>query len=137
MSRKSVVVVGSGISGLTAAYHLMKAKGRPFDVTVLEAESVPGGQARGFLVDGHTVEHGSHAFFGYYDTVLKLIDELRADPALAPAMPPLAKIGGWTLVDPFGRRAYLAQSAWLPLMLSVIPSILKVPWFSFTDKLRT
>src|SRR5215813_14806764 len=96
-----VVVVGGGISGLTAAWKLAE---RGLRVTLLEAEDETGGQARAFDVGGKTVEHGSHAFFGYYATIVELIDELRADPALAGDMPALEQIGGWTLVDAQGRR---------------------------------
>jgi protoporphyrinogen oxidase len=131
-----VVVVGGGISGLTAAWKLAAAGVR---VTVLEAEAVPGGQARAFDVDGHIVEHGSHAFFGYYQTVLGLIDDLRTDAQLPAAvrsrMPGLVRIPGWTLVDAYGRRALIQQSAGWPRLLSVVPSILAVPWFDWRDKL--
>jgi protoporphyrinogen oxidase len=132
--RQKVIVIGGGIAGLTAGWKLAE---RGFDVTLYEAETETGGQARAFMVDGHSVEHGSHAFFGYYETVLKLIDELRQDPALAGDMPGLETIPGWTLVDAYGRRALLMQKPGWPKLLSVVPSILKVPWFSFWDKLRT
>ena len=134
MTSREVIIVGGGISGLTAAYELCKQGG--FAVTVLEGEDSPGGQARAFVLDGDTVEHGSHAFFGYYDTSLKLIDELRADAELAATMPGLTTISGWTLVDPYGRRAFLTQASWLPTILKAAPSILGVPWFNFGDKLR-
>src|SRR5262245_57611893 len=104
---RDVIVIGGGISGLTAAWKLAE---RGFGVTLLEAEGETGGQARAFQVGGRTVEHGSHAFFGYYETILRLIDELRADPALGPSMPGMAEIPGWTLVDPYGRRALLTHS---------------------------
>jgi protoporphyrinogen oxidase len=133
---KDVLVIGGGISGLTAAYTLLKQPNQAFRVTVLEAEDVPGGQARAFTIDGDVVEHGSHAFFGYYTTVLGIIEELRADPELAAAMPGLLRVDGWTLVDPYGRRAFLTQSSWLPTMIAALPSIFRVPWFSFCDKVR-
>src|SRR3954466_10891667 len=111
-----VIVIGGGISGLTAAWKLL-ARGVP--VTLVEGEPVTGGQARAFRVDGHTVEHGSHAFFGYYQTVLGLIDELRADPAIGRDMPALEVIPGWTIVDAYGRRAMLTHTAGLPPPYSV------------------
>jgi protoporphyrinogen oxidase len=125
-----VVVVGGGLSGLTTAYLILKHAPGRFRVTVLEAEPVPGGQARGFQVDGHTVEHGSHAFFGYYKNSVALLEELgtRKDTV---------EIDGWTIVDAYGRATTLRQSRWLPRVISVAPSILRVPWFSIAEKLRT
>lgn len=128
-----VVVIGGGISGITAAWKLAE---RGLRVTLCEAEAETGGQARAFQVDGHVVEHGSHAFFGYYDTILRLIEELRADPALGGGMPGLEQIPGWTLCDPYGRRALLSHMPGLPAPWNVAPSILRVPWFSLRDKLK-
>ncbi len=129
----SAIVIGGGIAGLTAAWKLAE---RGVEVTLLEAEPEPGGMARAFDVDGHTVEHGSHAFFGYYRTVTGLLDELRADATIGRGMPALDTIPGWTIVDAYGRRALLRQTPGLPRVVSVAPSILGIPWFSWTDKLR-
>jgi isorenieratene synthase len=129
-----VVIVGGGVAGLTAAYRLAE---RGIVVTLLEAEADPGGQARAFVMDGVVVEHGSHALFGYYRTIVDLIDELRCDPALAATMPGLERIPGWTLVDAYGRRATLKHTAFLPGVLGALPSILRIPWLSAGERVRT
>src|SRR5689334_23069912 len=112
MAGRDVIVIGGGLPGRITAWVLCKQGG--YRVTVLEAEATPGGQARAFAIPEvrhdrppsagevtlRTVEHGSHAFFGYYKTVLDMIDELRSDPELAAMMPGLLPVGGWTLVDP-------------------------------------
>src|SRR5262249_9142484 len=129
-AQRDVVVVGGGLSGLTTAYLILKHAPGRFRVTVLEAEPVPGGQARGFDVDGHTVEHGSHAFFGYYENSVALRGELGTKKAPA-------EIEGWPIVAASGRATTRRQPRWLPRVISVAPSILRVPWFSVGEKLRT
>src|SRR6266545_4782109 len=119
MGARQVVIIGGGLSGLTTAYLLA---GRGLGFTLLEAEDRPGGQARAFRVDGQIVEHGSHAFFGYYGTTVKLMEELGTRDLCE-------RIPGWTLVDAYGRRALIKQVRWLP-------RILRVPWFNLWDKLR-
>ena len=52
---RDVVVIGAGISGLTAAYELMR-HGR--DVVVLERQVVTGGNAISERIDGFLMEHG-------------------------------------------------------------------------------
>ncbi len=126
MGARDVVIIGGGLSGLTTAY-LLADKG--FNVTLLEAEERAGGQARAFRIDGHIVEHGSHAFFGYYDTTLKLLEELGT-------LAMCERIPGWTIVDAYGRKALVKQSPWLPNIASVVPSMLRVPWLGLRDKLR-
>jgi len=136
---KTIVIIGGGIAGLTTAYYLMKQGrpgARPFDVTILEAEQTPGGQARAFEINGFTVEHGSHVFFNYYENILKIIDELRADPEIGPSMPGLSRVAGWTIVDAYGHRATLAQVSWLPVPFAALPSILAIPWLGLIDRLR-
>src|SRR5581483_5694585 len=56
----TVLVLGGGPAGLTAAYLLAKA-GRP--VTVLEAESQVGGLAKTVEIDGYRFDLGGHRFF--------------------------------------------------------------------------
>jgi isorenieratene synthase len=154
---KKIVIVGGGIAGLVTAYTLLKQgkKGeRPFDVTILEAESVPGGQARGFKIQPKapapfgeeakeipgekpfTVEHGSHVFFKFYDTIIKLIEELRSDPEIGKDMPEFSPVPGWTIVDAYGHRALLKQGSILPEPYNVFPSILGISWLPIIDRVR-
>lgn len=143
---KNIVIIGGGIAGLTSAYYLLKqgrAEARPFDITILEAESEPGGQARAFKIKGSTnpeetftVEHGSHVFFNYYENIIKIIEELRADPDIGPTMPGFTRIPGWTIVDAYGHRATLTQTPDLPEPFSVLPSILSIPWLGLCERLR-
>jgi protoporphyrinogen oxidase len=131
-----VVVIGGGLSGLTAAYRLLreaKAAGRRVDVTVLEARKSVGGMAVAFKYDGKTVEHGSHGFFGsgvgYYVNSVALTKELATRESLA-------LIPGWTIINGDGRRALLKNSRWLPRLLDTVPGLLRVPWISLWGKLK-
>jgi len=58
-----VIVVGSGLAGLSCAYRLAAA-GRK--VLVLEASDVLGGRTASWVQDGMPVESGLHKFLGIY-----------------------------------------------------------------------
>ncbi len=149
---KKIVVVGGGIAGLTAAYTLMKQGGegeRPFEVVVLEADTAAGGQARAFPVQPvapggaeipgeapFVVEHGSHVFFKFYDTIIKLIAELREDADLAADMPGFATVPGWTIGDAYGNIATMKQGSILPEPYNVFPSMLDIEWLPLLDRVR-
>lgn len=55
MSKKKVIVIGSGFAGISAASFLAK---EGFDVTVLEKLDTPGGRARQLVRDGFTFDMG-------------------------------------------------------------------------------
>ena len=59
MKTKSVLVIGAGIGGITAAVHLAK---RGLHVTVLEKNSHPGGRCDRFSRDGHHFDTGPTLF---------------------------------------------------------------------------
>ena len=59
MSRRSVLVIGSGIGGITAAIHLARSGLR---VTVLEKDSQPGGRCGRLVRDGHRFDTGPTLF---------------------------------------------------------------------------
>src|SRR5574342_13047 len=59
MKSKSVIVIGAGIGGITAAIHLAK---RGLHVTVLEKNSRPGGRCDRFSREGHHFDTGPTLF---------------------------------------------------------------------------
>lgn len=83
--RKKVVVVGGGITGLTAAFYLQKEvreKGLPIDILLLEASNRLGGKIQTIRRDGFIVERGPDSFlirkksFGVLAEDLGIADEL-------------------------------------------------------------
>src|SRR5262245_21077564 len=66
-SRKRVVVVGGGLSGLVAAIELAA---RNFEVTLVERAPELGGKLGGWTVqalgESFPIEHGFHGFFSQY-----------------------------------------------------------------------
>ena len=70
----SVIVVGAGIAGLTAA-HRLRRSGRA-DVVVVDASDRPGGMIRTESWRGFTVEHGPEGFLSTRPEALELVDEL-------------------------------------------------------------
>jgi len=90
MSKKKVIVIGSGFAGLAAASCLAK---EGFEVTVLEKNGSPGGRARQFTVDGFVFDMGPSwywmpdVFDDYFAHFGKKVsdyyDLLRLDPSYA------------------------------------------------------
>jgi phytoene desaturase len=56
MKRSSVLIIGAGVGGITAAIHLARAG---LDVTVLEKDAHPGGRCGRFVRDGHHFDTGA------------------------------------------------------------------------------
>ena len=69
--KKSVVIIGGGPAGLTAAWELVKDGGaEQFDVTVLEATGEFGGIARTVKYHGNRMDIGGHRFFSKDDRIM-------------------------------------------------------------------
>lgn len=62
MKKKTVIVVGAGPAGLTAAYELLD-KSKDFDVVVLEESNMIGGISRTVNYKGNRMDMGGHRFF--------------------------------------------------------------------------
>jgi uncharacterized protein with NAD-binding domain and iron-sulfur cluster len=93
MRKRRVIIVGAGLGGLSAAWHLTRTRRNDVQVVVYEASWLPGGKAASGRAepepsDGspHRVEeHGLHMLFGSYRETWHLLREcyrdlLRFDP---------------------------------------------------------
>lgn len=67
--KPKILILGAGFSGATAA-HLLKHK---YDVTVIEADKLPGGGCRTKFLSGHPYTFGPRIFFSYDDEVIKTL----------------------------------------------------------------
>lgn len=131
-----IVIVGGGLSGLTTALRLLteaRAAKRDIEVTVLEARGRVGGMCIANKLNGRTVEHGSHGFFGsgdgYYVNSVALTRELGTYDSLY-------RVPGWTIINGDGKRATITNTRWLPRLLDTVPGLFRIPWLSFWSKLR-
>ena len=81
-SDRRVIVVGAGLSGLSAAYYLQKSG---FSVGVLEQLDRPGGRVRTLRQQGYVIDCGPDAASAGYREWLALVRELGLDASLVPS----------------------------------------------------
>ena len=67
MSKPRFVILGGGISGLTAGYELVR---REFPVTILEQEERAGGLFRTVSRDGFRFDLGGHRLYSENPTIM-------------------------------------------------------------------
>lgn len=120
MTRPSALVVGTGISGLSAAHRLQE---RGCSVTLIESSERVGGVVQSNRIDGYLCEDGPNSLLIRSQTVRSFISELGLNERLTPANTEAAKRfivrGGQPLAVPQSLR-----------------SAIQTPLFSFGAKLR-
>ena len=82
----NVVIIGGGISGLTAAHHLLQSQ-RHLRVAVVEATPRLGGKIVTVRDDGFVIEGGPDAFIAQKPWALELVRELGLEGRLLGARP--------------------------------------------------
>lgn len=87
---RKVVVLGGGISGLSAAFYLQKeaaAQGIPLEITVVEANERLGGKLQTEHRDEFLIEKGPDAFLARKPAIMQLTEELGLSGQLMPTNP--------------------------------------------------
>jgi uncharacterized protein with NAD-binding domain and iron-sulfur cluster len=90
MQKQRILILGGGIAGLTAAYHLTETPARRerYQVTILQQGWRLGGQAAsGRGANGRIEEHGLHLLLGFYEnafSLMRAVYQELARPASAP-----------------------------------------------------
>lgn len=75
-----VVVIGSGLAGLAAAYELAE---RGFSITILEAAPYPGGRTTAWVDErGRTLDTGAHVVANHYVNLLDILARVRVSNRL-------------------------------------------------------
>ena len=134
LGKKRAIVIGGGITGLTAAYRLQREAARrelPLDVTLLEATGRVGGVIQTEHRDGFRIEHGPDAFISTKPAAKALCEELGiADQFIG--------------TNPKVRRSFVVRKGILHpvpegfymMAPGSLKPFLKTPLFSWRGKLR-
>ena len=132
--RQRVVVIGGGISGLSAAYRLDRLaweQGRRIDIRLLESSHRLGGQVRSERVDGCLLEAGPDSIFAFKPAGPALCRELGLEEEL---IHPRADAGGMQVAHR-GRLARLPRGFFIMAPTELRP-LLGSSLFSWRGKLR-
>ena len=124
---RRVVIIGAGITGLSAAYFLQQS-GAPLNVVVLEKAARVGGRIYTERIGGYVLEHGADVFLARKPQAMRLCEAL-----------------GLTVQSPIQQGAYLRRGDGLhrlPFGMSGLApaqwsSILRTDLLSLRGKMRT
>lgn len=126
-SAKHVVIIGGGITGLSAAYELKKSSNAPLRITVMEKGETFGGKIHTLKRDGFIIEKGPDSFLARKQPIIDLTRELGLEDQLTGTnpnakktyilsggklhrMPPGLMLGIPTQMVPFMRTGLLSMS---------------------------
>ncbi len=125
-SDKSVIVVGGGVAGMSAACALAEAGLR---VRLLERRGYLGGRASSYRHPGvdEVIDNCQHVLFGCCTNLIGFYRRIG-----------VAERIHWTnrmtMIEPGGRRTVLSSSRWLPAPLHGLPSLMMAKALNREDK---
>lgn len=125
-SGKTVLVVGGGVAGMSAACALSEAG---FSVTLVERRGYLGGRASSYLHPGvkEVIDNCQHVLFGCCTNLVGFYKRIGVEKKIH-------WTSEMTMIEPGGRRSRLGPSA-LPAPLHGLPKLLSAPAFNAADKL--
>ncbi len=128
-ARKSALVVGGGLAGLSAGVSLSRSG---FHVTVLEKRPFLGGRAFSFNdpETGVEVDNGQHVFVGACTEYMQFLRDIDAWQNVR--MPTRLS----TPVIRNGKTAWLQASSWIPGAAANLPALLSYNHLSINGRLR-
>lgn len=126
MSRGSVIVIGGGLAGISAA---LRCAREGAEVTLLEARGRLGGAAYSFTRDGLTVDNGQHVFLRCCSAYRELLRELDAEQMVT--LQPRLEV---PVLAPGGRCGWLRRSG-LPAPLHLAATLLHYPYLGIRERL--
>ncbi|WP_394233213.1 protoporphyrinogen oxidase [Niallia oryzisoli] len=88
--KKQIVIIGGGITGLTAAYYLQKEVREnhlPYTVKLIEASHRLGGQMQTYQKDGYLIERGPDSFLETKEKAIRLAAEVGMEDRLVHNIP--------------------------------------------------
>ena len=132
--KKRAIVVGGGITGLSAAYRLKREaenRGIPLEVILLESSDRVGGVIRTEQRDGFIIEHGPDAFISTKPWGKALCEELGIIDKLIGTNPKVRR----SFVVRKGKLLSVPEGFYMMAPGSLMP-FLKSPIFSLMGKLR-
>jgi len=131
---RRAIVIGGGITGLTAAYRLQReaaARDIPLDITLLEATARVGGVIQTEHRDGFLIEHGPDAFISTKPAAKTLCEELGIVDQFIGTNPKVRR----SFVVRKGTLHPVPEGFYMMAPGSLKP-FLKTPLFSWRGKLR-
>ena len=111
--KPTVIIIGAGIAGLTAAVYLHKSG---FKVQIIEATDRAGGRIKTDKVDGFLLDHGFQVFLDSYPEAKVLLDYKTLNlKKFLPGATVLYDGGQFEIADPFRRPSALFATLFAPV----------------------
>ncbi|OIJ14554.1 protoporphyrinogen oxidase [Anaerobacillus arseniciselenatis] len=132
MEKKKVVIIGGGITGLSAAYYLqkeIKENGLPLEVKLFEASDRLGGIINTVKKDGFIVEKGPDSVLARKTSALKLIKEVGLEDKV------VSNTAGKSYIYARGKLHTMPEGAFMGIPTQITPFALS-GLFSPFGKLR-